>query len=363
MIRFACPGCSTPYSTADEHAGKRTTCKACGAKFLIPTDAGESPPAAPPPLPYVVEAGSSLAPPVPEEERSSLAPPAPEPPPPAAEVPVELNPCPKCAAKMSVRPDDVGYDIQCPFCQTVFRGEAATPEPAAPAPPVPEPEPEGVDIAPCPKCRAELTVAPDDVGGEVECPFCQTVYLAEKPKPKPNTLLARPSLRKATPIPIPIPPSKSSAPAAPRVLKPVVPGPPPPKGRSKFEEDDGEENVPIKVTRQENEEDDDDEPRKKTRSRGNGDRQEGGRRRRKRRDLEPSNGIFCLILGLSSILFCPLMAVFAIPRCRATIDKVNSGIMEESAKTPATIGYYVSFAAWVLWVLTVFILRMTKKFD
>ena len=49
MIRFACPQCSTDYSAAEEHAGKRTTCKKCGTKFLIPAADAE-------PLPYSVEA-------------------------------------------------------------------------------------------------------------------------------------------------------------------------------------------------------------------------------------------------------------------------------------------------------------------
>gem|GEM_PF-2377030 len=51
MIRFACPGCSSVYSAAEEHAGKRTTCKKCGAKFLIPNSSDAEPASVPPPSP------------------------------------------------------------------------------------------------------------------------------------------------------------------------------------------------------------------------------------------------------------------------------------------------------------------------
>jgi DNA-directed RNA polymerase subunit M/transcription elongation factor TFIIS len=341
MIRFVCPQCSTPYSAADEHAGKRTTCKKCGAKFHIPHAGAESAPV-PPSLPYSVEVSAPPSAPLPEREPSlSPTPPAPEPPPLPPEVPVELKPCPKCGAKMSVRPDDVGYDIQCPFCQTTFRGEAASIEsasaPTAPteAPPPPAPEPEGVEIAPCPKCRAELTVAPDDVGGEVECPFCQTVYLAEKPKPKPNTLLARPSARPAT------------------TVKPQAP--PPPKGK-KGDDDDEKSPIRMKVeVERDNDDDEDDDyrPRKKRKK----------RRRRSRSDpydselrdrvhiMEPSDGIHCLILGLLSFFCCVIIAFWAIPKCRDTMSKVDSGVMDSSAKTPALVGLIFAYLGIALFVL------------
>ena len=320
MIRFTCPKCDATYSAAEEHAGKRTTCKQCGEKFLIP--GGEEPP----PLPYDIEtfAVPPNPPPIPEPERSFLAPPAPEASPPDLSVPVELQPCPQCQAKMSVRPDDVGYDIQCPFCQTVFRGVAATGKPALSAP-EPAPEPEGIEIAPCPKCRAELTVSPDDLGGEVECPFCQTVYKAEKPKPKANTLLARPS----------------KAP------------PPPPKKASVIDDED----APVKPIRMKVEvEDDDDDyrPRKKK------------KKKRKYYDndpyapyderilmTEPSNGIACLMMGLFAFFCCAIVAFWSIPQCNETISKVNAGQMDSSAKPLAITGLVLSYIAIVLWILNI----------
>lgn len=318
MIRFACPNCGTTYSAAEEHAGKRTTCKKCAEKFLIPApDDGAE-------LPYEVETSTlpPPPPPVPEAERSFLSPPAAEPPPPEPAVPVELAPCPQCRAKMSVRPEDVGFDIQCPFCQTVFRGVAATDAPSESAPP----EPEGVEIAPCPKCRAELTVAPDDLGGEVECPFCQTVYKAEIPKPKANTLLARPS----------------KAP------------PPPPK--KKTEDDDDAPTKPIRV-RVEAEADDDDDyrPRKKKRKKKRKyyDNDPYARHDERLLMMEPSNGTACLMLGLATFFCCIFIAFWTIPQCNDTIAKVNSGQMDSSAKPLAITGLVLAYVSIVLFILSI----------
>jgi len=326
MIRFACPSCNTSYSAAEQHAGKRTTCKQCGAKFLIP--GAEDPP-------YEVDPSSSAPPTIPQPEpvRSMPAPtPVPELPPPDLTVPVELAPCPQCQAKMSVRPEDVGFDLQCPFCQTVFLGVAATVAPVLPptAPaPAPTPEAEGVQIAPCPKCRAELTVDPVDLGGEVECPFCQTVYTAEKPKPKPKPSIARPS---------------------------TVP-PPPPKGK-RVTDVEGDTS-PIKLSRDDDDDDDDDDdyrPRKTKKKRK--------RLKNSRRDpyepyderllmTEPSNGVACLMMGLAAFFCCAIIAFWTIPQCNETIEKVNSGQMDASAKPLAIAGLVLSYIAIGLWILTV----------
>jgi hypothetical protein len=52
-------------------------------------------------------------------------------PPPSADTPVEIRPCPKCNTRLSVLPADVGHDIQCPSCETVFKALRAD----APPPP------------------------------------------------------------------------------------------------------------------------------------------------------------------------------------------------------------------------------------
>ena len=329
MIHFVCPKCETTFSAEEEHAGQRTTCKNCGVKFLIPGGAE--------PLPYEVEPSASPPPlpPVPEQEPSFLAPPAPEPPTAEPSVPVELAPCPKCQAKMSVRPEDVGFDLQCPFCQTVFLGTAATDAPS-------KHEPEGIEIAPCPKCRAELTVSQDDLGGEVECPFCQTVYKAEKPQPKPNTLLARPSVRPAAP-------SSSTAPA-----------PPTQKGRGPRDEDD-DDTTPIAVRQEQRvdpDEEDDDRPREKRRKkrrRSTGDPYDSYDDARWR-TMEPSSGVACLVMGLFAFFCCALIAFWSIPQCNETIAKVNSGTMEESAKPLAITGLVLSYIGIGIWILNIILI-------
>ncbi len=122
MIRFACPGCSATFTVGDEKAGKTGKCPKCQSQFVIPAaDAGAPAADAPPPVPPTSKAPS----------RPSL-PPLP-PPPPAADpnAPVEIQPCPKCDTRLSVLPTDVGLDIQCPSCETVFKALRAD----APPPP------------------------------------------------------------------------------------------------------------------------------------------------------------------------------------------------------------------------------------
>lgn len=132
MIRFACPGCGAKYTVDDARAGKATRCKRCRTKFLVPSP-GQPP--APPPVP--------------------LDPPAPPPAPPRRQA---------------------------------LDNEWSTPPKGPPRPSVPElpqlpapPKFKGVEIAPCPGCHAQLTVNPDSLGSNVECPHCHTIFAAVKP--------------------------------------------------------------------------------------------------------------------------------------------------------------------------------------
>lgn len=143
MIRFACPGCSATFTVTDEKAGKSGKCPKCQTQFTIPpvpaADPDRPPPPitveAPPPIPTVdalppvpmqtVEAPPPIPPPI--------APPPPvAPPPPGPNDPVEIVPCPKCSSRLSVLPGDVGLDVECPNCRTVYRANRAD----APPPPV-----------------------------------------------------------------------------------------------------------------------------------------------------------------------------------------------------------------------------------
>src|SRR5262245_61729682 len=94
MIRFACPGCGATYSVDDAKAGKTGKCPKCQGQFVIP--AAE---AGPPPLP------SAPPPPTPAADASS---------------PVEIAPCPGCQARLSVAASDLGVNVECPYCKTVY---------------------------------------------------------------------------------------------------------------------------------------------------------------------------------------------------------------------------------------------------
>ena len=89
MIRFACPGCGATYSVSDEKAGKTGKCPKCQSQFVIPLAEAKAPP--PLPTPSV-----------------------------DANAPVEIAPCPGCQARLSVATADLGVDVECPHCQTIY---------------------------------------------------------------------------------------------------------------------------------------------------------------------------------------------------------------------------------------------------
>jgi hypothetical protein len=254
MIRFGCPSCDKVYKVPVTLGGKPATCTQCSARFLIPV-----PPKPLPPPVDVVEAevveDDPLPPPVEvlEAEVVEEAPPPLPKSPSKLRIPVVLEPCSGCGAVQTVSSEDLGQSIECPFCRTVYKcverkvavlpadplqplppaapvyGSSGSgvlppgwappvqlalpppPPPPPPAPPpvefvleesekAPPPQPD-VPIAPCPNCRAELTVAASDLGWDTECPFCHTIYKAVPPQPKEGTSLARVVRRNPTPPP------------------------------------------------------------------------------------------------------------------------------------------------------------------
>lgn len=84
--------------------------------------------------------------------------------------------CPGCAAVFSVGDEMAGKTGSCPKCQSRFMIPAETT--ADPLTPPRVPSRNNVEIAPCPGCRAKLTVASGDLGLDVECPYCKNVYRA-----------------------------------------------------------------------------------------------------------------------------------------------------------------------------------------
>ena len=98
--------------------------------------------------------------------------------------------CPHCTTSVEIHPDDVGYKLLCPNCQSAFQagdGERPAPEPE------PEPEPIENPAAPtaassmdsteraviCFGCKEEIQVGVDDLGHRVECPLCGAKFTAK----------------------------------------------------------------------------------------------------------------------------------------------------------------------------------------
>lgn len=99
MISFSCPGCAAVFSIGDEMAGKTGSCPKCQTKFLIPA-ATKADPLTPPRVP----------------SRSTI----------------EIAPCPGCRAKLTVASSDLGLDVECPYCKSVYRAMASGPSATAP---------------------------------------------------------------------------------------------------------------------------------------------------------------------------------------------------------------------------------------
>jgi TM2 domain-containing membrane protein YozV len=104
MIRFSCPGCGATYTVGDQKGGKTGRCPKCQAQFVIPQPdaaaAAPAPTASAPQLPLPSTADPTAA--------------------------VEIAPCPGCQARLSVTNADLGADVECPYCKTVYRATAAT---------------------------------------------------------------------------------------------------------------------------------------------------------------------------------------------------------------------------------------------
>jgi DNA-directed RNA polymerase subunit RPC12/RpoP len=100
MIRFACPGCQATFSVPDAQAGQPGACDKCGVRFLIPAPLTEAP-EAPPPLPSTV----------------------PDDPPPSTRPSGEpdVRSCPTCETKITILPEDIGHEVECPACKAIFK--------------------------------------------------------------------------------------------------------------------------------------------------------------------------------------------------------------------------------------------------
>lgn len=380
MIRFACPNCEKVYTVPATAGGKAATCKQCGVRFQIPDAPPQNdyevvedeptpefpastpslpslpPPPPPPPPPPVppreaiqhaetmmmpavpdMTQGSGLpdllnAPPPPPPKPSSLSfapgPPPPPPPPPPAATPatVDLQPCPTCGARLTVNAEDVGAHVECPMCKSVFEGKAGPP-PGTPTPaPIPSPVPAStdVDIAPCPKCRAELTVDVSDLGKDVECPHCQTVYVAARPQASPGTQLARSSSRTSK---APPPPSKGGDDEKKKPYEFKAK-----KKDSPFADDDPE--------------DEDDKPRKKKkrRPRKTYDDYEEDRYR----SYSPHDGGAMLTWAIVGLFCCRIVSIYVLIQASSSINAIKAGSMDPSGRGQLEAARIISIIAILL---------------
>lgn len=241
--------------------------------------------------------------------------------PPLPPATVQLQPCPTCGARLTVNAEDVGAHVECPMCKTVFQGQAAPTQSVDTPSPPPPPAPADVDIAPCPKCRAELTVSETDLGLDVECPHCQTVYKAERPQPKPGTQLARSTRRPDAPPP----PSRAADDEdkkKPYQFKPKS------KGKdSPFKDDDDDD-------RDDDDDDDDDRPRRKKKK----------KRRRSRsrsyddydddryRSYSPHDGGAMLVWAIVGFFCCWFINIYVLIKSTQSINEIRNGTMDPSGR-------------------------------
>lgn len=217
--------------------------------------------------------------------------------------------CPGCSTTFSVGDDRAGKITRCPKCQTKFvipepePAAAAAPPPSASAPPpLPPATDEPVEIAPCPSCDSRLSVMPADLGSDVECPSCQTVFKAKK---------------------------LSSAALGPR--------------RRLVGQDADDNDTPAlrRRRRDEDEEDEDERPRRGQRRDEEEDEEEERprRRRRRRASYEPHRGTTILILGILSLTLCGVFTgIPAVIMGGADLKKMDQGIMDPEGRTMTMIG-------------------------
>ncbi len=286
MIRFACPGCSATFTVTDEKAGKTGKCPKCQTQFTIPAAAVEEL-IIPPPHPTVE----------PPPPMTSVEPPPPPPP------PVEAPP---------------------PFPPPV---EPPPPQMNAPTPPVaaapPSPN-DPVEIVPCPKCSSRLSVLPSDVGLDVECPNCQTVYRANRADAPPPPVLD----------------------GKPRTSSLVKYGS---GAKSKRDDDDDDDDRPSrrKKSRRDDDDDDDDDddrPRRRSRSRGRS-------RRRSGRNYEDHRGMLILIFGILGFFFSVIFAIIAWILGSMDLKAMDAGRMDPEGRQQTQIGMYLGMASVALHVL------------
>jgi hypothetical protein len=154
-----------------------------------------------------------------------------------------------------------------------------------------------------------LSVAASDLGADVECPYCKTVYKAKKPGTGVST----------------VPPSRRSEPDEER-----------PSRRRRDEED--EDDRPSRRRRRD-EEDEDDRPSRRRRDEEDEDDRPRKRRRRRGGSYEPHRGGLILALGILSLVGCGIFT--GIPAWimgNADMKAIDAGRMDPEGRTMTSVG-------------------------
>jgi hypothetical protein len=201
--------------------------------------------------------------------------------------------CPGCGATFSVPDEKAGTTGTCPTCSTAFVIPAA--DPAAPPPlpgeaeppPLPDPRPSravdaAVEIKPCPSCGGRLSVAPADLGTDVECPYCKATFRAARAKG-------------TAPAPPPAPPKVSAFESTDNAGRPLQ------------YRDDADDDRPSRRRRRDDLDDDADDDRPRIRTR----RRDGQRTKPEKVNaiggMMLAGGIIAVLVSASSVLFSAFM--------------------------------------------------------
>jgi hypothetical protein len=241
--------------------------------------------------------------------------------------------CPGCMASFAVGPEQAGKPGQCPHCQARYVIPPA-PADAPPSNPLPAVGPDdAVEIRPCPKCQSRLSVLAGDLGSDVECPNCHTVYKAVRATAPP-------------------PPPRERSRAGGRLVE---------RGSDRDNTDD------ERRSRRDRDRDDEDRPRRSSRRDEDDDEDEDDRweRRRSRRrryedeydrDLAPHRGGMILTFGVVGLVFCwtlvglvfsVLAWVFAVQDMRA----MDAGRMDDSGRSSTNTGKILGIVSLALFAV------------
>ncbi len=248
--------------------------------------------------------------------------------------------CPGCMASFTVGPEQAGKPGQCPHCQARYVVPPApvdTSERQRPPDPLPVGSDDPVEIRPCPKCQSRLSVLAGDVGVEVECPNCHTIYKA----------------------------MRVGAPPPPPVEKPRAGGRLVERGSDRDNTDDDRQS--RRSSRERDRDDEDDRrPRRSSRRDDDEDDDRRDRRRSRRRRYEdeydrhllPHRGGMILTFGIVGLVFCwtfialvfsALAWVFAVQDLRA----MDAGRMDDSGRSSTNTGKILGIVSLALFAAAV----------